>query len=104
MDWTEHLEKAARGKVSRGEPMSRHTTFGVGGPADVFFEPLDEEDLRNALRLLSLEGVRRAIIGRGANLLFSDEGYGGCVIRIGKGLGSIDYDGRTVKLGAGVSL
>ena len=46
------LAARVRGEVRRDEPMARHTTFRVGGPADLFLTPLDEEDLALMLRLL----------------------------------------------------
>jgi len=54
------------------EPLSHHTTFRIGGPADLFLEPKDEETLRFLLRRAKEEGIRTIVIGRGSNLLFAD--------------------------------
>lgn len=64
------------------EPLSRHTTFRVGGPADVLVEPRDEEDLAGVLRAAAGEGVPLRILGGGANLLVRDEGVRGAVVRL----------------------
>lgn len=62
------------------EPLSRHTTFGVGGPADVYFVARDEEQLRGALRAAHKHGVPVFILGAGSNVLILDGGVRGLVI------------------------
>lgn len=64
------------------EPLARHTTFRIGGPADVLVEPRDEEELAGVLRLAAREGVPLRILGGGANLLVRDEGVRGAVVRL----------------------
>ena len=62
------------------EPMAKHTSFHIGGPARYFLVPTDEESLIRALRLIAVQGLRLLILGRGSNLLVSDEGFDGAVI------------------------
>jgi UDP-N-acetylmuramate dehydrogenase len=69
-----------KGVVRLEEPMSRHTTFGIGGPADLFLQPEDPAELPGLLGLLVREGVPRFFLGAGANILVSDRGIRGAVI------------------------
>lgn len=82
-----HKETLARdlekfGNVSTGIPLDRFTTFRTGGIADILFEPAGEEQLCDALHLLTGEGIPCTFIGGGSNLLVSDHGIRGAVIRI----------------------
>jgi UDP-N-acetylmuramate dehydrogenase len=69
-----------KGMVRLEEPMSRHTTFRIGGPADLFLQPAEPSELPGLLRLLDRERVPRFILGAGANILVSDRGIRGVVI------------------------
>lgn len=62
------------------EPMSRHTTYGIGGPADVFVMPQTEEQLIKILRKADEEGIAVTVIGGGSNTLVSDKGIRGITI------------------------
>lgn len=104
MNWIGELKKRVAGVVAEGEPLSKHTTFRIGGPADAFFEPAGEDDLATALGFLRAEGIPHTVIGLGSNLLFSDSGYRGCVVRIGKGLSGVKFDGCALEAGAGAVL
>ena len=64
-----------RGNFRFMEPMKRHTTFRIGGPAAVFISPGSEEELREVLNLLKEENITWTILGNGSNLLVSDEGF-----------------------------
>jgi UDP-N-acetylenolpyruvoylglucosamine reductase len=66
--------------VRRDEPMAKHTTLRVGGPADVYVEPASETDLASVVRLCGERGVAFFVIGRGSNLLVRDGGFRGVVI------------------------
>lgn len=65
------------------EPMARHTTFRIGGPADVFLTPRGGEALAGAVRAARALGVPCAVVGNGSNLLVRDEGYRGVVVCTG---------------------
>jgi UDP-N-acetylmuramate dehydrogenase len=69
-----------KGIVRLEEPMSRHTSFRIGGPADLFLQPEDPAELPGLLRLLDREGLPRFFLGAGANILVSDRGIRGAVI------------------------
>lgn len=85
------------------EPMSRHTTFGVGGPADVMIWP-DEEELPQALHLCRQWGEPFCIIGNGSNLLVGDGGIRGVVIGLRRGHEVLRAEGDVLTAGAGVLL
>lgn len=86
------------------EPMSAHTTFRVGGPADWFITPGNAEELRAVLELCSERGIRPYIMGRGSNLLVADAGLRGAVVQIAQNMAGVEVlpDGM-VKAQAGVS-
>lgn len=64
------------------EPMSKHTTFRIGGPAKVFCEPQTEGQLESLIKLFANENILYTVIGNGSNLLVSDKGYDGVIIRL----------------------
>ena len=80
------------------EPMRAHTTFRVGGPADVLVAPRSAQEVRDVLGLCREAGVRSYILGRGSNLLVSDEGLRGVVVQISGNLAALDVaeDGTIV--------
>jgi UDP-N-acetylmuramate dehydrogenase len=86
------LDAKVRGEVLRNEPMARHTTFRVGGPADLFLAPEDEADLTLMLRLLYQAGIPVRIIGNGSNMLVADAGIRGAVIRLTPHFASLTRD------------
>ena len=91
-------------RVKRDEPMSRHTSWHVGGPADVFFEPRDRADLLAFLGSLP-EGTPLFWLGLGSNLLVRDGGIRGAVIHPGKGeFDEVRVQGNFVFAGAGARL
>ena len=89
-------------RVRRHEPMSRHTSFHVGGPADLFFEPRDRADLAGFLRVLPADQPIHWI-GLGSNLLVRDGGVRGAVIALHGALSRLDRASQdTVYCEAGV--
>ncbi len=73
-------ELRALGPVLLDEPLSRHNTFGIGGPADVYFAARGEEQFRGALRAAHRHGVPLFVLGSGSNVLILDSGIRGLVI------------------------
>ncbi len=72
---------AGKDQVLIDEPMARHTTFRVGGPADYLVSPVKPEQVEDVVRLCKAEDVPYMVIGNGSNLLVSDQGYRGVLIR-----------------------
>lgn len=90
--------------VKTAEPLSRHTSFGIGGPADLFVEPHTVAELITALRLLHEECIPYYFLGNGTNLLVGDKGVCGAVVRLRGEFARYHYDGETVVSGAAVPL
>jgi UDP-N-acetylmuramate dehydrogenase len=92
-----------RGQLIPNQPLGEMTTLRVGGPAQLFFRPVDEEDLSFFLGHLPRE-IRVTVVGLGSNLLIREGGLDGVVIRLpAKGFGAIDIlDGDRVRAGAAV--
>ncbi len=86
--------------ITLDEPMSSHTTFGIGGPADVFVEVETEEALIDALALLKQSEVGWFLLGDGANLLVSDKGIRGVVLHLGGQFEKISCDGVQITSGS----
>ncbi|QED47452.1 UDP-N-acetylmuramate dehydrogenase [Cytobacillus dafuensis] len=92
------------GKVKENELLSNHTTMKIGGPADLFIEPSSIENLIKTMELLRNYKVEWTAIGRGSNLLISDAGIAGAVIKLGAGVSNMELSGNKVKVGGGYSL
>lgn len=92
------------GTVLFDEPMKNHTSFKIGGPADVMIIPGSEEQLLNAVRLCREHGIQSYIMGNGSNLLVRDGGMRGAVIKISEGLNKIEVQGNNIYCEAGALL
>ena len=90
--------------VFADEPMSRHTTFRIGGPADYFAVPGDTDDVKKVIDLCKKEEVPYYILGNGSNLLVGDKGYRGVIIQIYKNMSEIHTDGNRIFAQAGALL
>lgn len=86
------------------ENMRNHTTFKVGGPADIFVKPKDKKEAAEIVRLLLENKIPYYVIGNGSNLLVSDKGYRGCIICMSEGMDFIEIDGNIITAGAGAIL
>lgn len=94
----------AKDSILIDEPMSRHTTFRVGGPADFFVTPKAKEEVRDVVRICKEAGMPYYIIGNGSNLLVSDAGYRGVIVQIYKEMNEVKIEGDLVKAQAGALL
>ena len=92
------------GEVRKGEPMARHTTFRIGGPAALFCVLETVHDLALALPILEEEGVEWTVVGKGSDLLVSDEGYPGAVLILGREFKRHAVEGGLLRAGAGCVL
>ncbi len=93
-----------RGEVRFKEPLSFHTSLRIGGPADIFVVPQDVEDIRLALSFADREQLPVDVVGGGNNLLVSDRGVRGVVLKLEGCLGRAEFNGEEAVAGAGVSL
>lgn len=101
--WIAELKQAGIAQVLENEPLSKHTTWKIGGPADALIVPANEEELEAVLRLCAVHGVPWCVLGRGSNTLVSDNGVRGAVIKLGGGFDELRFDGETVVAGASYS-
>ncbi len=90
-------------KVLVDEPMKKHTTFRIGGPADFYVEP-DEKQLIKLLLIAKECDMPVTVVGNGSNLLVGDGGIRGLTVGIGKGLSKIEVSDNTITAGAGAIL
>jgi UDP-N-acetylmuramate dehydrogenase len=90
--------------ISRDVPMAEHTTFRIGGPADVLVSPRSLEQLRTAICLCRENHFSLLILGSGSNLLVADRGIRGVTVRIGPELSQVRIEGETVWAQAGIGL
>lgn len=97
-------ELLGKDKVLFEEPMSSHTTFRIGGPAEVFLMPESYEQIRSALALCREEGLPYFVLGNGSNLLVSDSGYWGVIIQMDRNMGDIELKGTEIRACAGALL
>ena len=86
------------------EPMSEHTTFKIGGPADIFVIPDTPEDVQSLVKICKDEQVPYFILGRGSDLLVGDAGYRCVIIAIADGLVNVSINECQMTCQAGVSL
>jgi UDP-N-acetylmuramate dehydrogenase len=74
--------KNFKGEIRRDEPLSRHTSYAIGGPADILAWPADREDLRLLLQAIKARKLRYFVLGGGTNLLVRDGGFRGVMISL----------------------
>jgi len=88
-----------------GEPLAKRTTLRVGGPADVYVEPVSEEDLAATLKFCAEHELKFFLLGRGSNLLVRDGGFRGVVVCLAHASFSrIEFEGDRMRCGAGAKL
>ena len=91
-------------RILTNEPMSRHTTFRIGGPADYFIMPGTAEELAQVIRLCREADMPFYIMGNGSNLLVGDKGYRGAVIQIFKRMNEVRVQDDCIYAQAGALL
>lgn len=100
----QHLADLIKGELRVNEPMKRHTSFKIGGPAEVFILPANSQDVQQII-LYSLEHkIPWYVIGNGSNLLIKDQGICGIVIKISGVIADIFIKGEQIHAGVGAFL
>ena len=94
------LRDSLSGTVRSNEPMARHTTYRIGGPAELFCTLDSVHDVATTLRILGEEGVPWSIVGKGSNLLVADGGYAGAVLVLGREFKRHAIEGDLLRAGA----
>ena len=98
------LNEKVKGTFLRNEPMAKHTSYGIGGPAQAYITPADENDLKQILIFAKDYGINTFFAGSGSNLLVADEGFEGIVITLGKSFTKLGIDGNKMEAQVGVML
>ena len=98
------LNEKVKGTFLRNEPMAKHTSYGIGGPAQAYITPADENDLKQILIFAKDKGINTFFAGSGSNLLVADEGFEGIVITLGKSFTKLGIDGNKMEAQVGVML
>ena len=92
------------GEILENEPMYKHTTFKVGGPARFFVHIKDIDALGRGIHYCRQHQVKHMVIGKGSDLLFSDKEYEGVIFSLSQGLNHVHINGLEIRAGAGVSM
>lgn len=100
----EDIKRFYRGKIAIQEPLSKYTTYRIGGPADFYFEPSDKDDSIALFKYLFEQGKKFFVLGNGSNLLISDAGIRGVVVNLERGLEEIRLEGEHIYAEAGARL
>jgi len=98
------LQNLNIGKVKPNEPLLNHTTIKIGGPADLFIEPSSVDNLKKVMEVIKKNSINWRAIGRGSNLLVSDKGIEGAVIKLSTGLDHLEINDTEITVGGGYSL
>ncbi len=102
--YDELCKAASKENIILNEPMSRHTSFHIGGPARYFVTPSDKDELCRIIDCCRKNKANYFILGNGSNLLVSDKGYDGVIINTSKSLGAISVQEDMIYADAGVLL
>ena len=101
----EEIEKIiSKDRIYINEPMNKHTSFKIGGPAECLIKIQNKEELKGILKLVQEQDIPLTIIGNGSNILVSDEGIKGIVLKIEIPTFELDIQTAKLKVGSGVKL
>lgn len=99
-----YIGRTDLGDLLWDEPMAKHTTFRIGGPADLLIDIAQEEEAQRAVEALKQDGVPYMLLGNGSNLLVRDGGIRGAVVKLGERFAGIRLEDNLVHAQAGASL
>ena len=101
--YSKMLEFLSKEQIYLNEPMSKHTSFKIGGPADIFVKPKNIDELKNIIKIAKENNIQTTVIGNGSNLLVKDGGIRGIVIK--PEFKEIEFlEDNKVRVGSGVLL
>lgn len=104
MDKKDFLTIISEDRILEREPMKNYTTFSVGGPAKFLITVNNGKELADVLSLIKKNEEKYFLLGNGSNILVSDKGYDGVVIKLGGDFQQIETNEDRIKVGAGVTL
>ena len=97
----QRLGKAVKGEVISRESMKNHTSWRVGGPADIMVLPSSTEDIRICRQFATEQGLPLTVMGNGSNMLVKDKGIRGIVLKISRGFNQVEVKGTAITAEAG---
>ena len=100
----DEIRKVFRGRIALNVQLGKYTSFQIGGPADYYLEPADKKDCATLIAYCREQKLPFLVMGKGSNMLVSDEGFRGAVINLEYGLNTIGWDGDCVSVGSGMLL
>ncbi|MGM0396865.1 MAG: UDP-N-acetylmuramate dehydrogenase [Bacillota bacterium] len=103
-DHREYFSEVKFSDIRYDEPMKKHTSFKIGGPADILIIPSSENELIQAVQICTDNDLKYFIMGNGSNLLVRDTGIRGVVIKINEGFDKVKVDGTKITAQAGALL
>ncbi|MGA3243864.1 MAG: UDP-N-acetylmuramate dehydrogenase [Bacteroidota bacterium] len=95
------IKQFFRGYIAINEPMSKYTSMRVGGPADYYVEPADKQDLVEIVKYFQKNNYPYLMLGRGSNMIISDEGIRSAAINLESSLSNVQMQGHLVVAEAG---
>jgi UDP-N-acetylmuramate dehydrogenase len=100
----QQLRQAVQGEILKNEPMSLHTSFKIGGPADWLVLPASEQDVAAVLAYAGRWNLPLTVLGNGTNVLVRDKGIRGIVLQLGNALKGFQQEGNKLVFDSGYSL
>lgn len=104
MSFRDELHRLTDGRLRTEEPLDRHTTFRIGGPAEFYVAPRSLSETSAVVALAHAEKVPLRVLGNGSNLIVPDAGVRGVVLHISRALGGIERSGNDLRAGGGLPL
>lgn len=104
MNHAAEIRKIHKGAVEENAPLSNHTWYQIGGPADVYCVPESTDDLIQLADYCARHGLSYFVLGKGSNLLVSDAGYRGVILDLSKACSDTRFEGNRVTVGTGVTM
>ena len=104
MTFHDDLHRVTTGRVKTQEPLDRHTTFRIGGPAEYYVAPRSETEVGAVCALAQAANVPLRVLGNGSNLIVPDAGVTGIVLHVARALAGVERIEHEVHAGAGLPL
>ncbi len=105
MEDLKQIEKVvSKDIIKYNEPMSSHTTMNVGGNAKIFIEPTNVDEIRKVISYAKSSKIDYYLLGKGSNMVVSDDGIDGIVIKISNKFSDIKIEGDSIIASSGVSM
>ena len=104
MDFGAELHRLTAGRMRADEPLDRHTTFRIGGPAEFYVRPRSVDETCGVIALAHAENVPVRVLGNGSNLIVPDAGVRGLVLHVSRALAGIERHDVALHAGAGLPL